>query len=145
MLPNNTGSLPEAAWKALQRLKMSFFLMGHSLMHIYAWSHLWLTIQRTSELKAILEILKVNPLGSRMRMLTVFHILFGEMCMHRYLFLCFQKHGKIKENVMLGQPHFLLWQNISCCFVAKCDYWQYINLNISSFYIIACPWYSFLG
>lgn len=71
MLPNNTWSLldaqlDEAAWKTLHSLKMSFFLMGHSLMHICAWFHLWLMIQRVSGLKAILEILKFNPLGLQM-------------------------------------------------------------------------------
>ena len=43
-----------------------------------------------------------------MCLLAVLHIPFGEMCIHRYLFLCLQKYEKIKENGMLGQPHFLL-------------------------------------
>lgn len=41
---------------------MSFFLIGNSLTHVYAWSGLWLIIQQMSELKAAWQILRSHPL-----------------------------------------------------------------------------------
>lgn len=53
----------EAAWNALFSLKMSVFLMGNSLTHIYACFDLWLIIRGMSELKAISERLRFHPLA----------------------------------------------------------------------------------
>lgn len=67
------------------------------------------------------------------RLVGYFYSIIGEMSIHRYLFLCLQKREKILKHSMLGQLHFLLWQEHLMLFCRKV--WllvKIINLSISS-------------